>query len=124
MPITIIERLRSIFQGLKPLKLILNKERHLPTVEEWRQDLENRQRISTDRRIITKVWLDETENECDICGACEVTCPEVFTVPEKMVVKADADLTLNELVKEAADGCPTGVIAIEFDKSGKRDNPI
>ena len=24
---------------------------------------------------VTKVWLDETENECTMCGACEATCP-------------------------------------------------
>jgi ferredoxin len=72
---------------------------------------------------VTKVWLDETENECTMCGACEATCPEVFEVPEKMVVKNGADLGLTSQIVEAAEGCPVGTIAIEYDGSGKRDNP-
>lgn len=72
---------------------------------------------------ITKVWLDETENECTMCGACEAICESVFEVPEKMIVKDDADLSLTEEIEEAADGCPVATIAIEYDNSGKRDNP-
>ena len=72
---------------------------------------------------ITKVWLDESENECAMCGACEAICPDVFEVPEKMVVKDGADLDANASeIEEAAQGCPAGVIAIENDNSGKRDN--
>ena len=36
---------------------------------------------------ITKVWLDESNDECVSCGACEATCDAVFSVPEKMQVK-------------------------------------
>jgi ferredoxin len=72
---------------------------------------------------ITKVWLDETKDECTMCGVCEATCPEVFEVPEKMAVKAGADLSLTEKIVESAECCPTGVIGIEYDHSGKRDNP-
>jgi ferredoxin len=72
---------------------------------------------------VTRVWLDETENECTMCGACEATCPEVFEVPEKMVVKPGADLSLDDQILESAEGCPVGTIAIEYDNSGKRDNP-
>ena len=71
---------------------------------------------------ITKVWLDETENECTLCGACEAICPEVFEVPEKMIIVDDADLNLTEEIEEAAEGCPVATIAIEYDGSGKRDN--
>ena len=71
---------------------------------------------------ITKVWLDETENECTLCGACEAICPEVFEVPEKMITVDDADLNLTEEIEEAAEGCPVATIAIEYDGSGKRDN--
>ena len=35
---------------------------------------------------ITKVWLDESSDECVSCGACEATCDAVFEVPEKMKV--------------------------------------
>jgi ferredoxin len=73
---------------------------------------------------ITRVWLDESENECTLCGACEATCPEVFEVPEKMVIKAGANLGLTAEIEESAQVCPTGVIGIEYDNSGKRDNPV
>jgi ferredoxin len=71
---------------------------------------------------ITKVWLDETENECTMCGACEAISPDVFEVPEKMIVKANADLSLLQEIEEAAEGCPVATIAIEYDNSGKRGN--
>jgi len=67
---------------------------------------------------VTKVWLDESKNECTMCGACEAVCDAVFSVPEKMVVRKDADLSLEDEIKEAADSCPVSVIAIEID--GKR----
>jgi ferredoxin len=73
---------------------------------------------------VTRVWLDETENECTMCGACEATCPEVFEVPEKMIVVEKPDLSITDVIEEAAEGCPVGTIAIEFDNSGKRDNPF
>ncbi len=73
---------------------------------------------------VTKVWLDESENECTLCGACEAICPEVFIVPEKMVLAQDPDLTLKEEIEESADSCPVGTIAIEFNHSGNRDNPF
>ena len=73
---------------------------------------------------ITKVWLDETENECTMCGACEAICDTVFEVPEKMIVLEDADLSLEEEIEEAAESCPVATIAIERDNSGQRDNPM
>ncbi|MEK7392256.1 MAG: hypothetical protein RL173_2726 [Fibrobacterota bacterium] len=72
---------------------------------------------------ITKVWLDETENECTMCGACEAVCDAVFEVPDKMVVKAGVDVSKFEAeIKEACDGCPVATIAYEIDGSGKRNN--
>ena len=71
---------------------------------------------------ITKVWLDETENECTMCGLCEATCPDVFEVPEKMIVVENPDLTQVDDIEMAADGCPVSTIAIEYDNSGQRDN--
>ncbi|MCB9497104.1 MAG: ferredoxin [Fibrobacteria bacterium] len=72
---------------------------------------------------ITKVWLDESENECTMCGACEAVCDAVFEVPEKMVIKAGVDFTQYEAeIEEAAEGCPVATIAIEKDGSGKRNN--
>ena len=63
---------------------------------------------------IKKVWLDESENECISCGACESACPEVFEVPEKMVVKKDVDFnSFESQIKDAVDSCPTEVIKFE-----------
>lgn len=60
---------------------------------------------------IEKVWLDESDDECISCGNCEAICPEVFEVPDKMIVVADADLAANESkIQEAVEACPTGVI--------------
>ena len=40
---------------------------------------------------IVKVWLDESESECISCGNCADAAPEVFEVPDKMVVKPGVD---------------------------------
>jgi len=51
---------------------------------------------------------------CISCGACESICPEVFEVPDKMVVKEDADFNTYEmLIVDAANDCPTEVIRYE-----------
>lgn len=73
--------------------------------------------------MITRVWLDETVQECICCVRCEAMVPEVFEVPEKMVVRIGADLGREAEIREAADECPVATIAIEYDHSGKRDNP-
>lgn len=71
---------------------------------------------------ITKVWLDETENDCTSCGLCEATVPDVFEVPEKMIVIDNPDYTQVDDIEMAADSCPVLTIAIEYENSGKRDN--
>jgi len=63
---------------------------------------------------IKKVWLDESEDECISWDLCADTAPNVFEVPEKMVVKPDADFQANEdEIREAAEECPTQVIKLE-----------
>ena len=63
---------------------------------------------------IKRVWLDESDNECISCGLCETTCPEVFEVPDKMVVKPDVDFNLyEEDIINSAEGCPSEVIKYE-----------
>ena len=57
-----------------------------------------------------------------MCGLCGTNVPEVFRVPEKMIVLEDAKLEKTEDIEEAARKCPVSVIAIEYDHSGKRDN--
>ena len=72
---------------------------------------------------ITKVWIDESVDECTACGVCSDTAPDVFELSDKAIVKDDADLKKNEaVIEESAEGCPVNVIAIEKDNSGKRDN--
>lgn len=70
---------------------------------------------------ITKVWLDESKEQCIVCGLCELTCPKVFEVDDKMKVKK-CDLDCQEKIKKAAEDCPVQVIALEYNKSGRRDN--
>lgn len=63
---------------------------------------------------IKKVWLDESENDCISCGACEDICPEVFSVPDRMVVKSGVDLSKFEAeILDAAESCPVEVIKFE-----------
>jgi len=72
---------------------------------------------------ITKVWLDESENECTMCGACEAVVDTVLSVPEKMIVKSGVDFSKYEAeIKEACEGCPVATIAYEVDGSGGRAN--
>ena len=74
--------------------------------------------------MFTRVWLDESVQECICCSKCEAMIPEVFEVPEKMVVRQYANLNLADAIKEAADECPVFTIAIEYEHSGKRENHI
>ncbi len=46
---------------------------------------------------IKRVWLDESNDECISCGACVKACPEVFEVPDKMVVKLGVNFNLYKL---------------------------
>lgn len=63
---------------------------------------------------ITRVWLDESKDECTSCGLCESIAPDIFEVPDKMIVKDNADFGSFEAdIKDAADSCPVGVINFE-----------
>lgn len=62
---------------------------------------------------ISKVWLDESSDECIACGACESVCSDVFSVNDKMSVQ-EADYNAFESeIKDAASSCPAGVIKYE-----------
>lgn len=74
---------------------------------------------------ITKVWLDESENECISCGACEATIDSVFQVPDKMIIVDGAQAFFeshDEEIREAAEGCPVDTIGIAEDGSETRSN--
>lgn len=65
---------------------------------------------------ITRVWLDESEDECISCGLCNEVAPEVFEVPDKMIVIEGVDFSqYEEEIKEAVESCPTSVIKFETD---------
>jgi len=56
---------------------------------------------------------------CTVCGACEVTCPEVFTVLDDgavLVATASEHFEAKRLeIEEAVDGCPMEVLRIHYD---------
>jgi len=63
---------------------------------------------------ITRVWLDESTDECTSCGLCESIAPNVFEVPDKMIVKENVDFdAFKSDTLDAADSCPVGVIKYE-----------
>lgn len=80
---------------------------------------------------IKRVWIEEG---CILCGACEGTCPDVFSVQadsstikaevredglcnenrnEKSPLKADAQTKYSADIESAAQGCPVEVIKTE-----------
>jgi len=60
---------------------------------------------------IKRVWI---EPGCIVCNLCEETCPQVFKVTATdCIVKPDADLSLAERIRHAAQECPVEVIKIE-----------
>jgi ferredoxin len=60
---------------------------------------------------LAKVWIEEG---CISCGLCETTCPQVFAMPDLAEVRPGVDYSaFEELIKEAASGCPAEVIKYE-----------
>ena len=53
------------------------------------------------------------EDGCIACGACESTCPDVFTIEDVAVVKEAAIAGNEDSIKEAADACPLGIIKVD-----------
>jgi ferredoxin len=67
--------------------------------------------IVFNKEMISRVWI---EPGCILCKLCEETCPQVFTLTETdCLVKPDADLTLEERIRHAAEECPVEVIRLE-----------
>ena len=54
---------------------------------------------------IKKVWLDESEDECTSCNLCADIAHDVFEVPDKMTVKAGADLETNDALSTCLKFC-------------------
>ena len=61
--------------------------------------------------FMKKVTIDPG---CTTCGLCEFIAPQVFEVTDICHVKPLADLKSNqEVIKQAAQGCPVQVITID-----------
>ena len=70
--------------------------------------------------MITRVWIDESEEECVCCCACECTCEAIFRVSEtedKVKIVGDDFAKYETEIIDAADCCPAGVI--RYEKDGK-----
>jgi len=82
---------------------------------QWRKSYSDIEKRNGKNWAITRIWIDESQNECDMCGVCEVVAPEVFSVPIKAVVNPNADLAKNrKKTVEASHNCPVSVIAVEI----------
>lgn len=62
---------------------------------------------------ITKVWLDESNDSCIVCGMCESIDPAIFEVGDTMAVISDNYEGHEDSIIEAADSCPVSVIGVE-----------
>ena len=60
--------------------------------------------------MITKVWIDETDEECVACGACEAICDAIFRVPHKCEIVGTDYAKYDTEIRDAAYCCPAGVI--------------
>jgi ferredoxin len=62
-----------------------------------------------------KVILDQLR--CDAHGVCVTACPEVFALDDSddivRVLTEEADESLRDKLKKAAQGCPKAAITIE-----------
>ena len=55
----------------------------------------------------------KVNDSCIGCGACESICDAVFSVEDVAKVNEDGIAGNEDAVKEAAEGCPVGVINVE-----------
>lgn len=60
--------------------------------------------------MITRVWIDETYDECVGCGACEAGCDAIFRVPHKCEVVGTDYAKYDTEIRDAVYCCPAGVI--------------
>lgn len=60
-----------------------------------------------------KAFVDK--DVCIGCGACEATCPEIFSIEDDgLAVAVDTEIAsdLIELAEDACDGCPVNAISL------------
>ena len=71
--------------------------------------------------MITKVWIDETQEECVSCGACEAACDAIFYLDRKdhVSIVGNDFATWDTEIRDAADACPAEII-----KFSENDQPV
>lgn len=72
--------------------------------------------------MITKVWIDESEEECVSCGACECACEAIFHMngnTDKVEIIGKDFATWDQDIRDAADVCPAEII-----KFAEDDKPV
>lgn len=72
--------------------------------------------------MITKVWIDESEEECVSCGACECACEAIFHMNgnnDKVEIIGKDFATWDQDIRCAADACPAEII-----KFAEDDKPV
>ena len=79
--------------------------------------------------MITKVWIDESQEQCVSCGACEASCDAIFHLDRKDHVSIIGNdfATWDTEIRDAVDVCPAEIIKFsEDDKTvppKKKDEP-
>lgn len=71
--------------------------------------------------MIKNVWIDESKDECVVCGACEATCDAIFRVEKKVKVVGSDFVEYDKEIREAADICPAEVI--KFSEEDREETP-
>jgi ferredoxin len=62
--------------------------------------------------MITKVFLDESNGECSMCGMCENICSDVFDASSIMKVKTKELAPYEKKIMEAVRSCPSECITV------------
>lgn len=80
--------------------------------------------------MITKVWIDESEEECVSCGACECACEAIFHMNgnnDKVEIIGNDFATWDQDIRDAAEVCPVEIIEFSEDDNQvppkKKDEP-
>lgn len=60
--------------------------------------------------MITRVWIDESEEECVSCGACEACADAIFRVDDKCRIVGTDFASYETEIKDAVDLCPAEVL--------------
>jgi ferredoxin len=71
--------------------------------------------------MITKLWIDESQEQCVSCGACEAACDAIFHLDRKdhvSIIGKDF-ATWDTEIRDAVDVCPAEIIKFSED-----DKPV